>query len=390
MPTEKKVLERKEIPQATSRFYIAGDVSATNILIGVYSETNENLDCIFKANYNGQRTKDFNTEVLEDILRETKLKNINAMVLSPAGPINQDGSECIMTNSDFSVNAKTTKIPTALINDYKAIAYSIAEFKRGKMNLNVLELLHTNNKLEEAIPKAPIAIQGPGTGLGTTRLHYDRDKKLYFPFDSEGGHKFLPINPSDEKEIMISKYLSKKYKSDVPHLEAVLSGRGVEDIFNCLYTNRFLKSEETNPAEVAEYKKALTETIPTAYIAKKAKEVPGSIYGETMDFVWKSLGRAFHDLALHEGAKGGIYGTGGVLMKNIETKIGSGELDKRIARVIMNEFDNGPTQREWVNKVPVYAVIDNEIGLKGALACLTTPEYNQRERFYLGENLVNI
>jgi len=117
---------------------------------------------------------------------------------------------------------------------------------------------------------------------------------------------------------------------------------------------------------------------PSEFIAKNAKLDSDLIYAETMNVLWKHLGMALHDIAVHEVARGGVWIAGGIARKNIldEQKV----IDWNIENIIMTNFDSTPSHREWLMKIPVYVLTDN-VGRQGALAVATTEEYWKRESF---------
>lgn len=279
-----------------------------------------------------------------------------------------------MTNAPFSIDTSSMVMPTALINDFKAIAYAVA-------TLGVPEKLQStqinpNSKLEI---RGRIGIHGVVTGFGTARLEYDHEKKLYLPLDSEGGHKFLPVNVCDETETKISKFLRKYTNRRMPTYEDVLSGRGIEHVFNYFITESRAngKSNEMisylNQLNVAEDK--------AAYIATKAYKLKSpDIFLKTMDFFWKTYGRALHDLAVHENARGGIWIAGGIIRKNLDDSISKSYRD-RIEKTIMEEFNSGPTHRDWVGRIPVKVIMDKRTGLEGCIQVAANEDYMNLEKW---------
>jgi glucokinase len=358
------------------KVYIAGDVSATNILMEVFGDEIQRR----QFSYDGQVTTDFKIQVLEDILNKTgiKLSDITAMVLSPAGIISPDRRTCEMTNAKFFLDATMYGISTALINDFKAIAYGVSAQISGFEDVENLPLLHSDGTYGEEIYKEAIGIHGSGTGLGCGRLFFENGQ--YLPKASEGGHRLLAINPFNQNEIEIAQYLSARHCGGrIPHLEAVLCGKGTQHIFDYLVGKAIAKGEfNLSREEIMTFEEAKDKA---ECISKLAKANPNSIFGKVDEFFYRVYGRALHDLAVHENARGGIWVAGGIIRKNIELKLGSIIVDKRISDLIMNEFDNGPSHRSWVNRIQIHAILDKEVGLKGAKYVASNPDIFEMERY---------
>jgi len=366
-------VERNPVPPDVDFYVIYGDVSASNILINldaIYG--NGKIVSVIKAHYDGQKITDFNNQVLNHLLgvvgiREEQVKSI---VLAPAGPISPDRRICDLTRAHFHVDCATIRIPTALINDFSAIAIAVATL--GQSELSCIQLPHSDGNYGEAKDSQNIGIHGPGTGFGTSRLVYDSQAGFYQPLPSEGGHKFLAPDITDSTDVKIIKWLCRYTNGRKPHLEAIMSGSGIENV--CEYFRNQLDDQEKlkygRQLEAAEDR--------AAYIAEQAKRKPDSIFGKTMYYFFKHLGMALRDLAVHEIALGGVYIAGGITRKNIEMVPGSGELDTNIARIIMEEFDSGPSHSEWVNSIPIYVIMDPEVGLKGTLEVALNPDYFEK------------
>ena len=232
-----KVYKQEEIPANSEKLIIAGDVSATNIFIGLYSKNGELTEPIFEASYKGQKITDFNKQVINDLLKRNNLgsEKISAAVFSPAGPI--INGKCKMTNAPFSLSSEEIGVPTALINDFAAIGYCVAT--RGISEK--LENTQLNPNAGKPVTGEVIGVEGAGTGFGTGRLIYDKEKRLYNPVGSEGGHKFLPIDSSDSEEIKIHNWLRNFTRGRKPAYEHVLSGRGIDNLFKYHVINTYKK-----------------------------------------------------------------------------------------------------------------------------------------------------
>ncbi len=360
----------------SNNLIIAGDVSATNIEMGIYKtqEKHSEPETLFEANYKGQETNDFN-DIIDDLLAKTgkKRQDIDRMVLSPAGPISPDRKSCKLTNAPFTLDLAQLGSPGTLVNDFAAIGYAISKYGN---TIPHVDLTHITGYLGQVIEGEPMAIIGSGTGHGQGRLFYDKEKGLYFPQPAEGGHKFLAVDVFDDKDIEIAQWLAKYHGEEKPHLEAALSGPGIVNTFK--YFLCMLPEEE----RVLHRNALRQQEDKGAYIAGQAKLHPESIYGQTMGYHWKHTGMALHDSAVQEVARGGVWIAGGIIRKNILnkelSKDGAQIVDHKIEEIIVENFDRTPSHAIWLQQIPIKALTAN-VGRRGALAVATTNEYWERE-----------
>ncbi|MDP2926323.1 MAG: glucokinase [Nanoarchaeota archaeon] len=326
--------------------------------------------------FDGQITTNFKTQVLEDVLNKSSFRpqDITRMVLAAAGPT--DGKTCQMTNARFFLDTSQYGIKSVIINDFEGVSEGIGSHILRFQELKLLLLPHLDGSYGDAFPLGNIGILGAGTGLGEGRLFFSNNR--YKPKASEGGHKFLPTDSTKPEEIEIARYLSSRYYGGrIPHSESVLSGRGTEHVFDYLLARSIARGEFNLPNSAIEEFEG-TKDKPEA-ISRLAKKYPDTIFGKTEDFFYRVYGRASHDLVVHENARDGLYIAGGIMRKNIEINPGSAIIDKRVLRPFMEEFDNGPSHRDWVNKTRVYVVMDKEVGLKGAKYVASNPEvFNEK------------
>lgn len=336
-------------------YLVAMDVSATNILGGVYEFTHDGPREVARADYNGQDIVNFNTQVLDDLLKKAKLGrgDISRMVLAPAGPV-EEGKRCQLTNAAFHLDADSTEIPTVLVNDFAAIAHAVAEYGTELKHVRLPHPLN-DNSMGEVVEKAPMGIIGPGTGLGIARLFYNPGREGYVPISSEGGHCSVPFCFGDFMGNDVVRRISNDFFDCQPfHLEGILSGDGISRIYQALAAiGRSSPEPEFNVAEDQ-----------GKYVADRAKTDSG-LHLQAMNLFWTYLGVALRNVVVHEEARGGVWIAGGITRKNIMT---GGEVDSNVARHIMTAFDRGSSHNDWLRNIPVHVIMDEEVGLKGALA----------------------
>src|SRR4029077_4231993 len=103
-----------------------------------------------------------------------------------------------------------------LMNDLEAVARAVPVLRAAD--------LHTLNE-GQPVPRGPIAIIAPGTGLGESFLTWDGAQ--YAAHSSEGGHS--DFAPTDARQIRLLEYLLQRF--DHVSVERVCSGIGVPSIY---------------------------------------------------------------------------------------------------------------------------------------------------------------
>jgi glucokinase len=142
-----------------------------------------------------------------------------------------------------------------------------------------------------AIPRSMIGLIGAGTGLGVSGLIPADDG--WIALGTEGGH--TSFSPHDEREIAILQYAWRTHKH--VSFERLTSGSGIELIFRAL----------TDRAGLPE------RTLDAPEITRLALEGSDPLCKETIDVFCAILGTAAANLAVSQGAFGGIYIGGGIV-----------------------------------------------------------------------------
>ena len=142
-----------------------------------------------------------------------------------------------------------------------------------------------------AIPRSMVGLIGAGTGLGVSGLIPADDG--WIALGTEGGH--TSFSPHDEREIAILQYAWRTYKH--VSFERLLSGSGIELIFRAL----------TDRAGLPE------RTLDAPEITRLALAGSDPLCKETIDVFCAILGTAAANLAVSQGAFGGIYIGGGIV-----------------------------------------------------------------------------
>ena len=210
-----------------------------------------------------------------------------AAAIAIANPIT--GDEVRMTNHHWvflqsAVKAEFGLQNLQLLNDFTALALALPALPAD-------ELRQVGGGA--AVPDAPIALLGAGTGLGVSGLLPDR-RGGWLPINGEGGHVTLPAVSARERLVMDG--LIQRYGR--ASAERLLCGQGLVDACAILCAADGVSGQAPgNAAEVTEA--ALSGRLPQAV--------------ETLDHFCALLGSVAGNLALTLGARGGVYIGGGIV-----------------------------------------------------------------------------
>jgi len=210
-----------------------------------------------------------------------------AAAIAIANPIT--GDEVRMTNHHWvflqsAVKAEFGLQNLQLLNDFTALALALPALPAD-------ELRQVGGGA--AVPEAPIALLGAGTGLGVSGLLPDR-RGGWLPINGEGGHVTLPAVSARERLVMDG--LIQRYGR--ASAERLLCGQGLVDACAILCAADGVPERAlANAAEVTEA--ALSGRLPQAV--------------ETLDLFCALLGSVAGNLALTLGARGGVYIGGGIV-----------------------------------------------------------------------------
>jgi glucokinase len=249
---------------------------------------------------------------------------IDGGCLAVAGPVADDGRSAKITNLPWVIDCDALEAEFRLglgrlnlINDFAGVALGVAALAPERL----IAL-----QAAEPSPDGVKLVIGAGTGLGMAMLRGDDI------LPSEGGHVgFAPLN---ETQVPVWQALMQEHGRVTA--ERVISGPGLAAI------HRVLAGENLDPAVVAE--RAL------------AGEVAAR---RTVDFFFTAYGAFAGDMAMAVMATGGVYLAGGVTQRLLPLLAESG---------FIAAFDAKAEHADLVRRMPVWAVTDPEIGLRGAAA----------------------
>jgi glucokinase len=254
--------------------------------------------------------------------------------LGIANPIT--GDQVKMTNHhwSFSISAmkKSLNVKHLLvINDFAALALSLPH-------------LHQDDLRQigpgAAFADAPLALLGPGTGLGVSGLVMAGSAVEVI--NGEGGH--VSLAACDEFESAIVQRLQKRFGH--ASAERALSGPGLVNLYRAVCDISGAVAEELLPSEVS------------AFAQQKSNEE----CIQALQLFFAFLGNVAGNLALTLGARGGVYLGGGILPRL---------LDELRASLFRQRFESKGRFQSYLSEIPTI-VIDtaDSPALIGASAAL--------------------
>ena len=222
-----------------------------------------------------------------------------------------------------------------LINDFAAKAYGVLE-------LSATDWVQVGGR--HAQQNKPVAIIGPGTGLGVSMAIPGENN--FTVVDGEGGH--VDFAPLDRLEHQIQEILSTQF--DRVSAERLLCGAGLINIYQALAKIR------DKPA-----------TLATAEsISLQGQQGTDPLSEETLKLFCRILGSVAGNLALTAGTLGGVYITGGIV---------PGMLDFFARSEFRQRFEAKGRFSSYLADIPVRVVTRHDLGLLGAANKLTRAGY---------------
>lgn len=233
------------------------------------------------------------------------------------------GDKVQMTNHHWAFSIASMKKALEIdcmvfINDFTALALSLPV-------LSETDLYRIGGG--KAVVNAPMAVIGPGTGLGVSGLLPDRKKGRWLPISGEGGH--VTLNGDNPLELAVNERLKQRYGH--ASAERALSGPGLLAIYEALCDVYAKPALVLSPSEVLIHAQADTQ----------------SHCAMALEIFFAFLGSIAGNLALTLGSIGGVFLGGGIIPKTIT------ELERSAFR---ERFINKGRYRDYLNAIPTYVI----------------------------------
>jgi glucokinase len=233
------------------------------------------------------------------------------------------GDRVALTNHSWAFSIAETRSAFGLehlsvVNDFTAIALALPRLAPE----DVVKLGGGRGR-----PGAPLAVLGPGTGLGASGML--PTPSGWIAISGEGGHVTLPAVEAREEEIIQA--LRRRFGH--VSAERAVSGQGLVNLYSALAELSGASAEpDLAPADITD--RALSGADPIAE--------------ETLDHFCALLGTMAGNLTLTLGALGGCFIAGGIAPK-IQTFLAGSKFRAR--------FEEKGRFREYLAPIPTWLVI---------------------------------
>ncbi len=246
------------------------------------------------------------------------------------------GDEVSMTNNAWSFSIAAFKRDLGLehclvINDFTALAMSLPALQSS-------DLLAIGPGA--AVANSPIALIGPGTGLGVSGL-LPGAQGAFSALSGEGGH--ATVAPADDLESAVLACLRQR----IGHVSAerVLSGAGLINLYQA----------------VCELNGSAPQLLEASDVTDKALAQSDTACVRAVQLFSSFLGNVAGNLALTLGARGGLYVGGGIV-----PRLGSA-FDAQLFR---QRFEEKGRFQDYLRPIPTWVITASTPALIGASRAL--------------------
>jgi glucokinase len=186
----------------------------------------------------------------------------------------------------------------------------------------------------KAVPDTPIAVLGPGTGLGVSGLI--PTKASWTALAGEGGHATMAAGDDQESDVLAR--LRRRYGH--VSAERVLSGPGLVNLYQTLAEIAGVTVESYTPAQISD--RAIGEEEPLCRAA--------------LEMFCAMLGEMAGNLALTLGARNGVYIAGGIVPR-LGTRFAESKFRER--------FESKGRFRGYLAAIPTFVITAKEPAFLG-------------------------
>lgn len=320
--------------QARPHSHLLGDIGGTHTRLTLYQGGRQGAI----GRYRNREFPDL-TAIVRHHLASQPLPAPHSAILAVAGPTERDGS-VTLTNRGWCLEpgalaAALDLDAVRLVNDFTAQALGIPHVTADERTV-----LNTG----EPWPHAPLAVIGPGTGLGVSGLL--PHETGWLALAGEGGH--VTLAPADARESALLDALRRQWGH--VSAERVVSGPGLLALYN------HLAADAGAPALSA----------PPEITLRAGRD---ALADEALGYFLAFLGTVAGNLALTLGARGGVYLCGGILPDLIAPLRAS---------PFMERFCAKGRYRDYLAAIPVHLVTAPDTAFRGLASLIPEREHPRR------------
>ena len=274
--------------------------------------------------------------VVEQYLLDQHLPRPRRVAFGIANPIT--GDQVRMTNHHWTFSIAELEAALGVerclvLNDFAAIAAALPA-------LTAADSRRIGGGA--AVPGAPLAVLGPGTGLGVAGV-VPSDSGRHITIAGEGGH--VSLAAANAREAAVVAWLQQRFGH--ASAERALSGPGMVNLFDAICQIDDRPRQELQPADVTRHALAGSDAACV----------------EALHLFASFLGSVAGNLALTLGARGGVYIGGGIVQK-----LGAA-FDSALFRA---RFEAKGRFRAYLENIPTAVITAPAPALLGAARALDT------------------
>jgi glucokinase len=311
---------------------LLGDVGGTNARFALQAGPGAAPEALTKL-----RCADFESleAALRHYLAQPGMPVPRQAVIGIANPI--DGDLVRMTNHAWQFSIEALRQALGLqrllfLNDFAALALALPALRPD-------ELRAVGGGT--AVAGAPLALIGPGTGLGVSGLVRGADGHELV-ISGEGGH--VTLAPADDEEAAVIDWLRSRFGH--VSAERAVSGQGLENLYQAWNAVHGKSAAALSAAQISD--RALQRSDPACDAA--------------LELFLSLLGNVAGNLALTLGARGGVY-IGGGIVSRLGERIESSRLRQR--------FEQKGRFAAYLGRIPVLQIQPGgDPALRGAARAL--------------------
>jgi len=298
---------------------LLGDVGGTNARFAWQAAAGASLQDILALPTADHATL---SAAIQAYLRATGRATPPWCAIGIANPITGDRVQMTNCHWTFSISAMQRELGFErflVINDFTALALALPD-------LAAADLRQLGGG--PAIPEAPVALIGPGTGLGVSGLLPGDTAGRWVPVQGEGGH--VTLAASNAREAAVLQVLRDTFGH--ASAERAVSGQGLEALYTAVCTLDGV---------------AGAAALPAAEISRRALAGADAACVQALDLFCGFLGNVAGNLALTLGARGGVYIGGGIV-----PRLG----DAFAASRFRSCFEDKGRFRGYLEAIPVFVI----------------------------------
>jgi glucokinase len=324
---------------------LVGDLGGTNLRLAIVERDGEEWRFVAEHHASSNDYPGLLPPV-QDFLASVDLPQ--CACIGVAGPVEVVGNGAArgrahLSNLAWTVDATELARATGIgrfriINDFEAIGYAVPQLGAE----DVVEI-HPGSPDTRGDP-APLAVIGPGTGLGQVFLIWTNGRYLAHP--SEGGH--ADFAPSTPIEYELHAHLAERYGH--VSVERVVSGPGIIATYDFLTA----RAEQERHPDVQRAMETGQAALEISRLALSEGD-PASV--ATLRLVVRTLASQAAGFALTVRAAGGVYIAGGIAPKILDALEEGGFVETFKAKGRMSDL---------LARIPIRVIVAKHVGLLGA------------------------